>query len=134
MGLIKYLFKTSYKTKKNDLKDFVLARQICNAAKRSYYASYNNITFKGKEYPWGTEPEYGCIKIYVYVANVGSEHDPVVSPQMNKCKDFSEECLCNNNKCKYYERYKEYMEAKEAYEEQRKRKQHFWKRKFELVK
>lgn len=134
MGLIKYLFCTSYKIKKEDFKDFVLARQICKAAKRSYYASYNNITFKGKEYPWGTMPEDGCIKIYFHVANVGSDHDPIVSPNINKCINFSEEHLCNNNKCKYYERYKEYLESKEAYEEQMKRKKHFWRRKFERIK
>lgn len=134
MGFIKYLFCTSYNTKKNDLKDFILIKQICRAAKRSYCASYNHITFNGKEYPWGTAPSDGCIKIYFHVANLGSDHDPIVSPHMDKCANFSEECLCNNNKCKYYERYKEYLEAKEMYEVQRNRKKRFWRRKFERIK
>lgn len=134
MGFIKYLFGTSYKTKKNDLKEFVLAKKICDDAKRAYYTSYDNITFQGKEYLWRTEPEYGCIKTHVHILNVGFEHDSVVSLHMNECKYFSEEHLCKNHKCKYYERYKEYMKAKEAYEEQIKRKKDFWKRKFELTK
>lgn len=134
MGFIKYLFKTSYKTKKNDLKDFILVRRVWNVAKCSYYDSYNNITFKGKEYPWGTEPKYGCIKIYIGTLSAGFEHDSAMPLHMNECKYFSEERLCKNHKCKHYERYKEYMKAKEAYEEQRKRKKNFWKRKFELVK